>query len=178
MSIRAQIINLLQELQRQFGLTYLFIAHDLSVVRHISDRVAVMYLGRIVELAPNHELYGEPLHPYTQALLSAVPIPDPLVEERRRPGARRRRAEPRLAAAGLPLPHPLPGRPGGALRRRRPRAARDKPGHFAACHLVTASDYPKIRSVEDRAAAAGTAAAGAGATALGGRLRRPDRDDR
>ncbi len=82
-SIQAQIINLLEELQEQFGLTYLFIAHDLAVVRHISDRVAVMYLGKLMELSDRNEIYDNPLHPYTKALLSAVPIPDPVMERKR-----------------------------------------------------------------------------------------------
>jgi oligopeptide/dipeptide ABC transporter ATP-binding protein len=94
-SIQAQIVNLMEDLQSEFGLTYLFIAHDLAVVRHISDRIAVMYLGWIVEISPAEELYDDPAHPYTISLLSAVPIPDPVVERRR---------EPILLAGDLPSP--------------------------------------------------------------------------
>jgi ABC-type oligopeptide transport system ATPase subunit len=111
-SIQAQIINLLENLQREFDLTYLFIAHDLAVVRHISDRIAVMYLGTIVEVSPAEELYDNPLHPYTISLLSAVPIPDPVVERQR---------ETILLAGDLPSPANPPGdgsaRPAAALGR-------------------------------------------------------------
>ena len=110
-SIQGQIVNLLKDLQRRIGLTYLFIAHDLSMVKYISDRVGVMYLGRLVEVAPKKELFANPRHPYTQALLSAVPIPDP----------RRERARMELTPQGE-LPSPMQKIDGCAFRARCPHA--------------------------------------------------------
>jgi oligopeptide/dipeptide ABC transporter ATP-binding protein len=153
-SIQAQIINLLERLQGEFGLTYLFIAHDLSVVRHVSDRIAVMYLGRIVELATSVELHRRPVHPYTVALLSAIPIPDPAREVSRR----------RIILQG-DVPSPV-NPPSGChfhtrcwLRERLgnpercvteiPQLVELEPGHATACHFPEEID----RSVVEQAAA-------------------------
>ncbi len=135
-SIQAQVINLLQDLQKQLDLTYLFIAHDLSVVRHISTRVAVMYVGKIIELADRDRLYANPLHPYTQALLSAIPIPDPAIERRRK----------RIILSG-DIPSPVNPPSGCRFHTRCPiafeRCTVEVPafntyedGHQAACHWV------------------------------------------
>jgi peptide/nickel transport system ATP-binding protein/oligopeptide transport system ATP-binding protein len=134
-SIQAQVVNLLMDLQDELGLSYLFIAHDLAVVHHISHRIAVMYLGRVVEFAETEDLFAEPLHPYTQALLSAIPIPDP---------AARRPSERIVLTGDLPSPSKPPKgchfhtRCPFAFDRCRvedPRFREVRPGHFAACHL-------------------------------------------
>jgi oligopeptide/dipeptide ABC transporter ATP-binding protein len=132
-SIQSQILNLMKELQQEFKLTYLFISHDLSVVRHITDRVGVMYLGRLVELAPKRDLYATPLHPYTQALLSAVPKPDPLFKQERI-----------ILSGDVPSPanppqgcafHPRCREAMDICKTQRPEFKTTKEGHWVACHL-------------------------------------------
>ncbi|MBN1142299.1 MAG: ABC transporter ATP-binding protein [Deltaproteobacteria bacterium] len=132
-SIQAQIVNLFQDIQKEFGLTYLFISHDLAVVEHISDRVAVMYLGRIVELAPSEELYRRPLHPYSEALLNAVPVPDP-EERRQRPLLAGEIPSPLAPPPGCPF-HPRCRYAQDCCRFDRPALEEKSPGHFAACHF-------------------------------------------
>lgn len=135
-SIQAQVVNMLEDLQREFGLTYLFIAHDLSMVRHISDRIGVMYLGKLVEIGPSEEIYSHHLHPYTEALLSSVPVPDP----------EKARAKEQIVLQG-DIPSPIDPPSGCRFRTRCPRACEQcaqaepelKPvgnDHFVACHLV------------------------------------------
>ncbi|MCQ1530381.1 ABC transporter ATP-binding protein [Lutispora saccharofermentans] len=136
-SIQAQIVNLLMRLQRDMNLTYMFIAHDLSMIKHISDRIAVMYLGTIVELTSSHELYSNPVHPYTKALLSAIPIPDPKIEKGRN----------RILLEG-DVPSPINPLPGCKFRKRckyamdvceikMPELKEVSKSHYSACHLIS-----------------------------------------
>jgi oligopeptide transport system ATP-binding protein len=145
-SVQAQVVNLLEDLQSEMNLTYLFIAHDLSMVRHISDRVAVMYLGVMAELAEREELYSNPLHPYTIALLSAVPIPSPIIEAKRK----------RIILKG-DVPSPVNPPTGCRFHTRcplaesictekRPEWREVNPNHFVACHLVESASTDKMKS--------------------------------
>jgi oligopeptide transport system ATP-binding protein len=135
-SIQAQVVNLLVDLQKKMGLTYLFVAHDLSMVKHISDRVAVLYLGTLVELTTSEELYANPLHPYTQALLSAIPIPDPEIEAERDANKIRLSGE-----VPSPINAPAGCKFAGRCKYAKPICSEQMPaltdlgnGHFVACH--------------------------------------------
>jgi oligopeptide/dipeptide ABC transporter ATP-binding protein len=147
-SVQAQIVNLLDDLREEFGLSYLFVAHDLSVVRHVSDRIAVMYLGKLMEVSPAEELYTKPIHPYTQALLAAVPIPDPRENRRRE----------RIVVAGEP-PNPIDPPSGCVFHPRCPRAtdicsevepplATYPGGHLAACHHPLSVSADEVSAAE------------------------------
>lgn len=149
-SIQAQVVNLMKKLQREKGLTYLFIAHDLSMVKYISDRVGVMYLGNLVELAESQELYDNPLHPYTEALLSAVPIPDPSVEKRRE----------RILLKG-DVPSPINPPSGCRFRTRCPKAMdicaevtptwqEVRPLHWVACHLYQEESKNEVAATSEQ----------------------------
>ena len=175
-SIQAQIINLLEELQEQLGLTYLFIAHDLAVVRHISDRVAVMYVGKLVEVTDRNSIFENPLHPYTRALLSAIPVPDPVIERKRT----------RIILTG-DVPSPVNPPPACRFNPRCPYAEDNcrtdepallevKPGHWAACHywdeiergtkrLTGRSAIVEAGQIADVAAITGEAASGSNGAA-------------
>ncbi len=138
-SVRAQVVNLLQDLQRDLGISYLFIAHDLSVVRHISQRIGILYSGHLVEYAPTDRVYENPIHPYTEALLSSVPIPDPAIQKRRG----------RIVLQGE-IPNPIDPPPGcrfasrcplveDRCRTETPQLEEKAPGHFAACFVRSSS---------------------------------------
>jgi oligopeptide/dipeptide ABC transporter ATP-binding protein len=136
-SVQAQIVNLLKNLQKEMGLTYLFIAHDLAMVKYISDRVAVMYLGHLVELAPAQELYSHPLHPYTQALLASISIPDPVMERQRvRTPLKGELPSPLKLAQGCPFASRCPHAQ-TVCHQESPPLKEISPGHLAACHFVS-----------------------------------------